>query len=209
MVDTEALRACSTSNLVLAADHLIPLKAIYAPIRSFPSHVEISAANGRNILRLRIRGLESGTVGQKSGTRRGSDLRRDFLEKFDVRGLFGPPSRMWLRSEREAGREEKAPMFHDTRESVCVCVTWRCAFSRRKSTPDSVDDCGHFCRGVSTVGGLLQSTLQLNVPRPVCSWGDPSTFKELDQKRALNECSPRLPSNLDETFSVSIDKHIS
>ena len=44
---------------------------------------------------------------------------------------------------RETGREEKASMFHDTRESLCVqkvsmfrdvreslCVTWSCAFRK-------------------------------------------------------------------------------
>ena len=30
---------------------------------------------------------------------------------------------------RETGREEKASMFHDTRESPCV--TWFCAFRKR------------------------------------------------------------------------------
>ena len=57
-------------------------------------------------------------------------------------GDFGP-SRIWPRMSvaRETGREEKASMFHDMRESLCaqkvsmfgdvresLCITWLCAF---------------------------------------------------------------------------------
>jgi hypothetical protein len=53
-----------------------------------------------------------------------------------ISGDFGP-SRIWLRMSlaRATGREEKASMFHDTRERLCVpsifrdvreglCATW-------------------------------------------------------------------------------------
>lgn len=53
-----------------------------------------------------------------------------------ISGDFGP-SRIWLRMSlaREMGREEKASMFHDVRESLWLCAFldvgesfWLCAF---------------------------------------------------------------------------------
>ena len=75
---------------------------------------------------------------------------------------------------RETGREEKAPMFHDMRESLCVqkvsmfrdvrkslCVTWLCAFRkgmgaqlRVEGLKESVGDHGGVWLGFKCRRGL-------------------------------------------------------
>jgi hypothetical protein len=86
---------------------------------------------------------QEGSTHSRIVQERGPDVGRDFLEKDDIRRFRSLEDMAEMSLARETGREEKASMFHDMRESLCVqkvsmfrdvreslCVTWLCAFPK-------------------------------------------------------------------------------